>query len=102
MRAASFNDLVGACEERRRHYESECFGSLEIDSEVKLGRKLDWQVRRLGTIEYLPHIATPQTIDFHKIWPIAQHSAGFDKLTPLEGCRQPMARSESHNQVAVA
>jgi hypothetical protein len=44
----SFNNVIGAGEQRRRHGETERLRSLEIDDEVKLGRLLDRNVGRLG------------------------------------------------------
>ena len=96
-----FDHLVGGRKQCLWNRETECLRGLEIDGEVKLRRKLDWQVRWLGAIEYLPHVTTPETIDLDKIWPIAQQSAGFDKLAPLEGCRQPLAHQLA-GQVLVA
>ena len=80
QRALLFDYLICICKQFIWDGESKRLRGLEIDSEVKLCRKLDWQVRWLGAIKYFPDVATPQTIDFDKIWPIAEQSAGFDKL----------------------
>jgi hypothetical protein len=43
-RAPLFDHLVGSTEERGRHSEPECFGGLEVDDKLKLGRLLHRQV----------------------------------------------------------
>src|SRR5215475_12825839 len=50
-RAASFDDLVGAGEQRRRDFEAERPGRREIDDKLEPGRLRDWQVYGLGTLE---------------------------------------------------
>jgi hypothetical protein len=39
--ARSFDDLVSAGDEHRRHLKAERLGGLEVDHQVKLGRLLD-------------------------------------------------------------
>jgi hypothetical protein len=41
---ALFDHLVSACKQRRRHYEAKRLGSVEIDHQFVLGRRLYWQV----------------------------------------------------------
>ena len=43
-RLPSFDHLVGAGEERRRHREAARFGSLEVEHQLVLGRRLHRQV----------------------------------------------------------
>src|SRR4051794_32826789 len=49
--AHSFDHLVGAQQERCRHLNAERLGGLEIDRQLGLCGLLDWQVRRLVTLE---------------------------------------------------
>ena len=48
----SLDDLVSSQEERLRDSETESFGSLEVDDELKLGRVLHRQVGRLCAAQY--------------------------------------------------
>jgi hypothetical protein len=40
-----FDHLVGAAEQRRGDIDAECLGSLQVDRQFELGRKLDWQIQ---------------------------------------------------------
>jgi hypothetical protein len=50
-RLLSFDHLVGAGDERRRHGKSERVGGLVVDHQLETGRQLDGQIGRLGAAE---------------------------------------------------
>jgi hypothetical protein len=44
-----FDHLIGAREHRRRNFEAERFGRLEVDHQLEFGRLFDRQIGRVGT-----------------------------------------------------
>jgi hypothetical protein len=42
QRLVLFDHLVGAAKKRERNCETQCFGSLLVDHQLKLSRLLDW------------------------------------------------------------
>src|SRR6201982_370163 len=63
--AHSFDHLVGAGQPRLRNVETQRLGSLQIDHELVLGRRLHWQVARLLALENAVDIArrAPELVD---------------------------------------
>src|SRR6516162_11109071 len=47
----SFDHLVGAGEQRRRHFKAKCLRSFEIDDKLEFGRRLYRKIARLLTLE---------------------------------------------------
>jgi hypothetical protein len=69
-RAASFDDFVGADEDRLWHGEAERLGGLEIDNQLECGRLLDRQIGALGVLENLPGVDADLTVDRNEARPV--------------------------------
>src|SRR5262249_49401213 len=67
---ASLDHLVGAGDERRRNFEAERLGSLDIDHEFVFGRLLDWQLGGLLALEDAIDIAGRLPVLIDPIGPI--------------------------------
>jgi hypothetical protein len=81
-----FDHLVGAGEQRRRHFEAKRAGSRQIDDKFELGRLQDWQIGRLGPLEKAARIAAELAIYIRQARSIAHQPTDFRDLT-LRICR---------------
>ena len=76
----SFDHLVGAGEQRRRHGEAEHPGSLEIDDQLDLGGLLNRQITGLFAFENAGGVDPGQTVSAGQVAALAHQAAGGDEL----------------------
>src|SRR3954454_18613407 len=79
---ASFDYLVSAGEQCRRHGKAEPLGRLQIDCQIKFGRHLDRQIGWSGATQNSICVASKGPIELTHIWPVCHQQ-------PLLGERRP-------------
>src|SRR5215208_1376279 len=90
----SFDDLVGAGEQRLRHGEAERVSGLQVDHQFELGRLLDRQIGRLGALEDLSDVNAGLAENSREARSIADQSARLSELTRDIDRRDGMARGQ--------
>ena len=87
----SFDDLIGAHQDRLRHGEAECLCGREIDHQLEPCGLLDRQIGRLGTAEDLSGINSDLAISRGEAGSIADQATGGDEFTLCIDRRNGMA-----------
>ena len=90
----SFDHLVGAGEQRRRHGEAKHSGSLGVDDQIELAGLHHGQVRGLGAFEDAAGIDTELAKRIHDVGSITHQPANFDKLARRIERREPVERRQ--------
>src|SRR5215813_15253169 len=96
-----FDHLVGACQQRRRHRQAEGPSRLEIDDQVKLGRRLHRQIGRLLALENAIDVASRAPIQVYKVWPIGDQTAAGSKEAERIDRGQSVPGCKSYDQIAM-
>src|SRR5215510_15202207 len=97
MRDASFDDLVGAQQNRRWQFNANCFSSLEVHDKLKSIRLLDRNISDFGSLENLRHVGSSLSMHRNQISAIRQESACLDVSFEDEHCGQPVRDRELCN-----
>src|SRR5438876_7753419 len=86
----SFDHLVGAGEQRWRHFEAEDLRSCQVNDKIELGRLLDRYLSRFRTAQNLVDEVGSARELARKVWSIGHQTARFDVL--------PMAVHRRHSR----
>src|ERR1019366_10293045 len=73
--ASLFDYLVGAGDERGRHDETKCLGSLEVDEQLEFGGLIVRDVARFGPVEDLVHVIRKTLGEFAEVRRIGHQPA---------------------------
>ena len=98
----SFDDLVGAGEDRRRDREAACICSLEIDHQLEFCRLLDRQIGRLGAVENFSDVDADLAMDRRKAGAIADQTASLGVYAPRINRRNRLTYGQSYQLLAMA
>src|SRR5262249_58344658 len=85
-RFTSLDHLVGEREQLVGILQSECFGSLEVDHKLKLGRLYDRQVGRLLALENAAGVDARLTKNVVNVGCVAHQSARSRKVAHVINC----------------
>src|SRR5215831_3668327 len=96
----SFDHLLSAGDQHRRHSQAEPPGSLEVDEEVKPGRLLDWQVGGLGPLENPSGVDAGLAIGIRQASAVTHETARFREVNKRVDARDSIAGGQGHDLVA--
>src|SRR5437763_10790762 len=98
-RAASFDHLVGADEERRRDRQAKGLRGLEIDRELKLRGLLYRKVGWLLALEDLVDEACESEIEVRVVHAVGYQSPGLDEVAGWIDRRKPIAGRQVNDRL---
>jgi hypothetical protein len=82
-RAAPFDHLIGATEQRQRNGKAERLGGLEVDDQLDFRRLHNRQVSRLFALENSAGVGADQMVGFSFVATVAQQAASLDEWAIL-------------------
>src|SRR5262249_52153892 len=100
--APSFNHLVPPCEQPRWDSESKCVGSLQIDHQFELGRRLQGKIARISALQDPVDVGCGAAEDIGGIDAVGNQTAARSKHPQWIDCGQAVARCQHNDQITMA
>src|SRR6516165_7028180 len=97
----SFDHLVGAREQRRRHFEADCFGSVQIDHQFELAGLLNGQLPGLLAFKDAADIDAGLAMCLYEARAITHQATGLWKFANRIERRQSLADRERRQLFAI-
>src|SRR5262249_59755187 len=85
--ARLLDHLIGSAKQRERKGEAKRPCSIQVDHKFNFCGLLDWQVRRLFSLENSADVNGGLSICFRKLGPVTHQAAEASEFTPLHDCR---------------
>jgi hypothetical protein len=96
--ARLLDHLIGSAKQRERKGEAKRPCSIQVDHKFNFCGLLDWQVRRLFSLENSADVNGGLSICFRKLGPVTHQAAESSEFTPLRDCRQCVTCCQ-HNEL---
>src|SRR5215472_6492134 len=99
--ALSFDHLVGAHQERRRHVEGESPRRFQVEDRFVFGRRLHWKIGRIGTAQDAIDVGCRLPVLLDHVDAIGHQATRGDEVPESIDRRQTVARRERDDEVAI-
>src|SRR6266404_3739332 len=100
--ARSFDYLVGAREQHRRHIESQRLGRLQVDDQFELGRRLNGEIAGIGALQDSVDVGCGSAKDIDGIAAVGNQSTARSKYAQWIDCGQAVASRQRNDQITMA
>src|SRR5262249_29143039 len=93
----SFDHLVGAAEQQRRHVEADCLCGTDVDHQLEPDRLYDREVGGLGAHENSAGVVADLPVCIAEVCTVGKKSTDCGELTPIVNRRDRVACCKRNN-----